>query len=78
MSRILYGASEIPEITSVVMRVRHVNDQGIKGTYIFRDVKGIEDLSARIQIIKDSAPDLKWELHFIHGKEVAWLISSKR
>lgn len=74
-SRILYGAAE-EEIH--VVNVKHVNSDGIHGTYIFRDVLSMDDLSARIGPIKASAPDLEWKLYYDHGKTIAYLISYKK
>ena len=78
LSTSLHGATEIPEQSIAIMRVRHINDHGIQGTYILRNVKGLEDLAARVKAIKDSAPELEWKLHYRPGENVAWIRSKKR
>ena len=77
VSTILHGASLVPDEYTVIS-VRHLSVDGIQGTYIFRNVVGLEDLSARIKPIKDANPELEWTLNHDKGKAIAWLLSYKK
>lgn len=71
----IYGASEMP---IAVMTVFHVTDEGIKGTYTFKNVSGIEDLTSRVETISKTSPDLEWRLYYKAGHEFAWFRSREK
>jgi hypothetical protein len=73
---ILYGASS-DNLTKTIY-VRHVNSDGIQGTYIFRDIAGRADMHKRCESIMRASPHLTWEYQYDEVAHSAWLISSKK
>ena len=78
-STMLYGASQSNEFEiGGEVRVRHLNTEGIQGTFILEDVTGYSDLYKRCAKLMEARPDLRFDCHYDKGTKSAILITYKK